>query len=78
MFLKRKKQKFDAPPKVSSLMNGKCVCEHPCNEYCSVIDLSKSEDKNSQFKQMKVGRITNWTSISSEKPKFPDDRITSR
>lgn len=35
MFLKRKKQKFDSPPKVSNLMNGKCVCETPCNEYCS-------------------------------------------
>lgn len=35
MFLKRKNQKFDSPPKVSNLMNGKCVCETPCNEYCS-------------------------------------------
>ena len=35
MLLTRKKQKFDSPPKVSNLMNGKCVCENPCNEYCS-------------------------------------------
>ena len=35
MLLTRKKQKFDSPPKVSNLMNGKCVCETPCNEYCS-------------------------------------------
>jgi hypothetical protein len=34
MLLTRKKQKFDAPTKVSNLMNGKCVCENPCNEYC--------------------------------------------
>lgn len=35
MFLKRKKQKFDSNLKVSNLMNRKCVCENPCNEYCS-------------------------------------------
>lgn len=35
MLLKNKKQKFDVVPRVSNLMNGKCVCETPCNEYCS-------------------------------------------
>ncbi len=32
--LKAKKQKFDVP-QVTPLMKGDCVCESPCNEYCS-------------------------------------------
>lgn len=46
--LKAKKQKFDVP-EVTPLMKGDCVCESPCNEYCSTNKKTETSKKIDDF-----------------------------